>query len=265
LFVDSSINRSKVVSESLAKETDYFAKSKIYMMHGKVQNALENLENAFLQKNIYSYFYLYFYISGIIGNNEIIPHDKILEENLLNLMKENLSSIEKDANENKNLDAISILGHLNFKGLIYEKNNRKAKEVLSVGAALNCPFCLNLLAVVYDNERNSVCVGLYLKALNLMFLHAKINYAFIVKCGVYVKQNVKLFVEIMEGLADKIFDFYLAQFHLANYYLEEKNDYNKAMIYYAKAAKNMHIPSQKKLLDILNDSYKNYLPKDYYY
>lgn len=260
---NSAFDSNKNFQESLYQESDYFTKSKIFRMHGKVQSAFENLENAFLQKNIYSYYYLYFYITGTIGKNEIIPNDKILEPSLLILMNESLNLIEKQAYEDKNVDAIDILGQLFFNGIIYEKNNQKAKEIFSTGAELNCPFCLNLLAIIYDCERNSVCVIFYLKAIEQNSFYAKVNYAFKVKDGVYVKENENLFVEILESLANEENDFYPAQFHLANFYLEEKNDFGKAIVYYAKASKNMHEPSKKKVLEILKDNCKvNFRPLD---
>jgi len=200
------------LKESLAKENNNFAKSKIYRYYGEVQSALKYLEDAFLEKNVFSFYYLYFYFSGIIGGNQIIKEDKIYQDNLLYLMKENLNFIENEATEKCNSDAIYILGILYFNGIFYDKSFQKAKEILLKDSEQNCSFCLNLLGCIFEIEKNSVCAKFYFKAMEQNFFNAKVNYALITKNGTYVKQNTDLFVEILTGLADEPNDFYLAQY-----------------------------------------------------
>jgi len=240
-------------------ETDtetYFKKSKVFRNQGKVLKDFKYLEKAFIQKDIFSYYLLYFYVSGILGENEIIPKDITLEENLYSLAKENIKYIERQALNKFNPDAIFILAQLYIRGIIFEKDFEKAKNLLLSALELNCPLCVYLLAEIYSIEKNSVCIGLYIKAFELGNLYAKIKLALIKKEGIYTRKDISLYLKALEDLSDDDNDVYLAQYYLGKYYLEEELEYKKAILYFNKAARNFHKPSKSILEEIFTNKHK---------
>ena len=230
----------------------YFIKSKKYRLKGKFKNAFDKLKLSYEEGYIFSYYMIYFYISGLIGNNAIIRKDLKLEGKLNKLMKENVFYVENEV-KNKNVDALLIIASLYLEGIIYSKNPNKAKEYLYIGSDLNCGICTNLLGVILENEKNNKCLDYYKKACDLGNLQARNNFAWLYKEGKFLEKNIYEYLEIQEDLANDFNDFYLAQYCLGKYYYEEVKDFKKAFGYFRRAAKKDHIPSMEILSDFYED------------
>ncbi len=177
-------------------------------------------------------------------------------------MNNNIEFIENEAYQKSNVNAIFILGYLYFKGIILNQNNEKAKKILEKGIHLNCPFCINLLGKIYELEKNSICIDFYQQAIDLNFVYSKVDYALIKKNGTYTKSDINYFLDSLQYLSEESVNFYLAQYILGSYYLNETKEYEKAIVYLFKATKNYHVLSRNILQNIFLNKYEMFkIPK----